>query len=140
MIEKMIIYYLKKVSLEDSRFIKQISKGDRKNIHMLKKFRGCCYLLLSKNKMNGIYKSYSDIYNKERLFNYKQCFNDYCEYYCHNRFEFLQCTPMHILKFYHYYVVKLIEFPDEWFRGELINGNILLEVSAERLDNIIDSL
>ena len=136
----MKIYSLQKLSLEDKKYVSKLSKGHQKKIHMLKKFKGECYCLLCKEKIDGVYQSNTDMFKKELLFTYDECFHEHSNFYSDEHYEFLQCTPKHILKFYHYFVVQVYEFPNEWYRGELCNGNILLDIVEDTMERIVDTL
>lgn len=137
------MYYFKNtLSRDELVFMREIAAQRNSKIKLLREFSGECYILLEKNYIDGVYRSYADLYGADKLFDdYRECFGVCDSFYGNERCEFLKCTPSQIIKFYYAYFVKTAEFPDEWYRGTAqSNGNILLEVYADTLEEIAGSL
>lgn len=126
------MYYFKNnMTSEEFSLIKSITEYNDLHVKLLYEFSGECYKLLWKRKEGDIYYSYIDIYSPSDLFKYHQCFDDSCNFYSQDRFEFLKCTPLQIIYFYDYYIVKISEFPDEWHRGEIKKMEIYFWILAQ---------
>ncbi|MCH5349933.1 MAG: hypothetical protein J1E40_11465 [Oscillospiraceae bacterium] len=136
------MYYFKNtLNRDELRLMREISEWHDPKIRFLREFAGECYIWLQKDKIGGEYRSCTDLYDPEDLFTYQECFGRYHHFYSKDRYEFLKCTPLQIIIYYHYCVVKTSNRPLEWYRGEIQdNGNILLEVFADTLEEIINSL
>ncbi len=130
------MYYFKNnLNRDELDIMHEVSIHNDNNIKLLREFSGECYIWLTNN--GDLY----NLYKPDDLFNYQECFGKYHSFYSGEEYKFLKCTPSQIIKYYFYYIVKTVEFPNEWYRGEMQeNRNILMEVYADSLEEIINSL
>ena len=107
------------------------------HVQILKAFDYECYLFLHKTDDNYIGRKY----DKNKLFDFKECFGDYEDYYNDAIYEYYRCVPKHIIKFYQFYLIETFDFPGEWYRGDkTYNGNIMLTYYNDGLKELLDNI
>lgn len=106
--------------------------NEEKNI--LNKMLGDDYILI--NHIQG--KCYS--LTEKGIYDYNSCFTPTTNsFFSNQKYELV--TPIIVVQFYSYYIIKVKEYSELWFRGtQNSNGNYELDCCGDSLEEIIGSL
>lgn len=126
---------LNTVNPDEINVLKDYGLYRYENVEILEYFSGECFILLRNE--NSLY----DFYNKDKISDFEKCFGNYSHPYNSPEYRYYHCTPEKIIIFFHDYLVKCYDFPDEWYRAyQEKNGNLLLEAYAGSLEKIIGTV
>lgn len=133
------MYYLNsKLSEIELDYLESIGLSSCDEIEILRIFKNECYIQL---QANIEIDPQNDRYDKKQIFPFSICFGDYEDPYNNVNYEYYQCKPKHIIRFFSYYLVESYDFPGEWYRASAErNGSLLLEVYDDTLEEAILNL
>lgn len=133
------MYYLdSKLSEAELNYLESIGLSECKEIEILSCFNYECYIQLCAICVKD---EEEDLYQKSKIFSFRECFGDYEDPYNKPEYEYYKCNPKHIIRFFGYYLVECYDFPGEWYRASAErNGSLLLEVYDDTLEQAIGNL